>query len=78
MIHLVYSVHSLLLSEYFSNQHDKRAATHDVIFMMNSYSCPEEIALKVKAVYTLKHREELEDKLFELLTDDKTTLRSWY
>lgn len=46
--------------------------------MMNSYGCPKKIALKVKEVYTLMNKEELENKLFELTTVENIALRSWY
>ena len=91
MVHLVYSVQGLLLSDYFkgdfeNRDHEKSKESNenrtsikdDVILMMNSYSCPEEIASKVKAVYTLKNKEELENKLFELTTQGNIPLRSWY
>lgn len=91
MVHLVYSVQALLLSDYFSgnfengehgkskeSNENKTSIKDDVILMMNSYSCPVEIASKVKAVYTLKNKKELENKLFELTTKDNITLRSWY
>lgn len=91
MVHLVYSVQALLLSDYFKGEFEsferdkskeniepKANTKDDIILMMNSYSCPKEIASKVKAVYTLKNKEELENKLFELTTQGNIPLRSWY
>lgn len=88
MVHLVYSIQALLSSEYFENGENgklkesletKSSKTKDdIILMMNSYSCPKEIALKVKEVYTLMNKEELENKLFELITGRNIALRSWY
>ena len=58
---------------------EKKSKTQeDIILMMNSYSCPKEIALKVKEVYTLMNKEELENKLFEFTTKQNIALRSWY
>lgn len=88
MVHLVYSIQALLSSDYFENgENDKLKESletkssktkDDIILMMNSYSCPKEIALKVKEVYTLMNKEELENKLFELTTGQNIALRSWY
>lgn len=88
MVHLVYSIQALLSSDYFENgESDKLKESletkssknkDDIIIMMNSYSCPKEIALKVKEVYTLMNKEELENKLFELTTKQNIALRSWY
>lgn len=88
MVHLVYSIQALLSSDYFENGENdllkesletKSSKTKDdIILMMNSYSCPKEIAIKVKEVYTLMNKEELENKLFELTTKRNIALRSWY
>lgn len=88
MVHLVYSIQALLSSDYFENgENDKLKESletkssktkDDIILMMNSYSCPKEIALKVKEVYTLMNKKELENKLFELTTKQNIALRSWY
>lgn len=87
MVHLVYSIQSLLSSDYFKNDENeklredletKSKTKDDIILMMNSYSCPKEIAIKVKEVYTLMNKEELENKLFELTTKSNIALRSWY
>lgn len=87
MVHLVYSVQALLSSDYFKNNGNdklkddletKSKTQEDIILMMNSYSSPKEIALKVKEVYTLMNKEELENKLFELTTVENIALRSWY
>lgn len=88
MVHLVYSIQAILSSDYFENgENDKLKESletkssktkDDIIIMMNSYSCPKEIALKVKEVYTLMNKEELENKLFELTTKQNIALRSWY
>lgn len=88
MVHLVYSIQALLSSDYFENgENDKLKESletkssktkDDIILMMNSYSCPKEIALKVKEVYTLMNKKELENKLFELTTKRNFALRSWY
>ncbi len=77
MVHLVYSAQALISSDYFKNGNETKTKD-DIILMMNSYSCPKEIVLKVKAVYTLKNKEELENKLFELTTNGSIALRSWY
>ena len=87
MVHLVYSVQALLSSDYFKNNGndklkedvEKKSKTQeDIILMMNSYGCPKKIAIKVKEVYTLMNKEELENKLFELTTVENIALRSWY
>lgn len=87
MVHLVYSIQALLSSDYFKHGENdllkesletKSKSKDDFILMMNSYSCPKEIALKVKEVYTLMNKEELENKLFELTTKQNIALRSWY
>lgn len=87
MVHLVYSIQALLASDYFKNSENdllkesletKSKTKDDIILMMNSYSCPKEIALKVKEVYTLMNKKELENKLFELTTKRNIALRSWY
>lgn len=77
MVHLVYSIQALLSSDYF-RYGNATNIKDDIILIMNSYSCPNEIASKVKSVYTLKNKEELENKLFDLVTKDTLTLRSWY
>ena len=77
MIHLVYSAQALISSDYFKNGNATNIKD-DIILMMNSYSCPNEIASKVKSVYTLQNKEQLENKLFELVTKDTLSLRSWY
>lgn len=87
MVHLVYSIQALLASDYFKNSENdllkesletKSKTKDDIILMMDSYSCPKEIALKVKEVYTLMNKKELENKLFELTTKRNIALRSWY
>lgn len=79
MIHLVYSVQTMRLSDYFNDREtSEKSFREDIIFMMNSYTCPKEIACKVKAVYTLKNKEELQKALYKNLTADNVKLRSWY
>ena len=80
MVHLVYAVQALYSSDYFKSLKDVKQdnVKDDVIFMMNSYCCPEDIAGKAGAVYSLKNADELKNELFKQLTGKDLKLRSWY